>query len=639
MNFLEVAKQLLDALNYLHNVLHTVHGLITLDSLVWSDDTLKLAHWPINLLTNSGVALGVASILPTDKTLLAPELVSTSDRQASPQSDTWSAGLALLKLMKPTCKIPDNPCRLAYCGSAEEVIEKLEGHFDEDDDLSSSNSSMWNSFFTRIFNPDPERRATLEELYSILGHKQKPPITNPFQIPIEPNLFETQQAKIFNLNISEIYYLWRLSFGRNFESEQKQDDCPPIFRIPYLILTEKQVNQVAESYNKPQSHTFIDTKAKLIPLDRFKDDINRLDTKIFHPLILTCEETFPTINRKLSIENGFINRENNNNKKIRGSLTFADLDNLSIQSNIQNLVYESPKFLPIVIKEADFAYQCERIMLFKRLVHGCPFLKEELRHEASIDIPPYYRAKTWATLLDVSASKSKYLYETIDKTTPIATDRQISVDIPRCHQYNELMASPQGHQKLARILKAWLNYNRAEYVYWQGLDSLAAPFLLLNFDNEALAFGCFDAFVNKYLRGFFRKDNQLIVQQYLSMFSELLSYHDNLLATHLEKLNFLPDLYAIPWFLTMFTHVLPLHKVLHVWDCLILGDERFPLCIGLAILNQLRKELLEYNFNDCIVAFSDLPEIDIEKCIKDASHYYNSTPDKLINFTDIREFQ
>lgn len=106
-------------------------------------------------------------------------------------------------------------------------------------------------------------------------------------------------------------------------------------------------------------------------------------------------------------------------------------------------------------------------------------------------------------------------------------------------------------QKLARILKAWLEHNMPEYVYWQVLDSLAAPFLLLNFNGEPLAFACFNAL--------------------------------------------------------------------------------FPLCIGLAILNQLRQELMDYSFNDCIVAFSDLPEIDIERCIRDASHFYNSTPDKLIS--------
>lgn len=638
IDFLKVAKQLLDALGHLHKVVQAVHGLISSESFVWLGEDLKLAHWPINLLTNGGLSLGAASILPRDLTYVAPEQVRLPGVQATQQSDIWSASLVLIKLIKPDCKLSENPCRLAFCDNSEQVLEQICGKLDE---TIVPNADMWNQFFRQTLQPDPSARASLEQLYYLLGLEKPTDSSDPLNAPLIPNKYELDQKSISNLDISEIYYLWRLSMGRNFESEQKQDACPPIMKIPYLIVSEKLSN------NQPgdielKSHISINTRPKPIPLDAFKMNTSRLDEKIFHPLILTDEEMLMNQDsRRLSagtaVNNGLggvfgteCNMKMSKQTSIE-SITFADLDSLSVNSNLQSQVKESSKFQPVVIKEADFAYQCERIVLFKRLLAGCPFLKDQLKREASTDIPPYYRAQTWAILLDVSPKKSKLLYDTIDKTTPLATDRQISVDIPRCHQYNELMASPQGHQKLARILKAWLNHDTSEYVYWQGLDSLAAPFLLLNFNDESLAFACFDAFIEKYLKGFFKKDNQLVVQQYLAMFSELLSYHDAPLANHLEKLGFLPNLYAIPWFLTMFTHVLPLHKILHVWDSLLLGDEKYPLCVGLAILNQLRPELMDYSFNDCIVAFSDLPEIDIERCIRDASHFYNSTPDKLIN--------
>lgn len=635
----KVTKQLLDALYHLHNNVNCAHGLITPESIVWNGNDLKLTNWPINLLTGGGAALGSDTILTSNLSFIPPEKVKCPKLQPNQQSDIWSAGLTLLKLIKPSCKLSENPCRIAFCDSSDQVLEKIEGYLSEN---IIKESSKWNEFFKRILQPDPQVRASLDELYNLLGLELISSIQNPLMVPLDRNRFERVWNETSSSSIEEVYYLWRLSIGRNFESEQKEDDCPPILKIPCLIVSEKRVNQSVDI--KPKSYIIINTKPKVIPLVKFKEDISRLNPKIFHPLILTDEEVLLSQqDRRKSnstlANNSVTKKECNNNRQLSESFTFADLDNLSIKSNIQLQIDECCKALPIVIKEADFAYQCERIVLFKRLLAGCPYLKEQLKREASIDIPPYYRAQTWAILLGVDQDKSRKLYETIDKTTPIATDRQISVDIPRCHQYNELMASPQGHQKLARILKTWLNYNSSEYVYWQGLDSLAAPFLLLNFDNEALAFACFDAFVSKYLKGFFRKDNQPIVHQYLSMFSELLSYHDALLANHLGKLGFLPNLYAIPWFLTMFTHVLPLHKILYVWDCLLLGDEKFPLCIGLALLNQLRQELMGFSFNDCIVAFSDLPEIDIERCIKDATHFYNSTPDKLINLSDIREYQ
>lgn len=114
-------------------------------------------------------------------------------------------------------------------------------------------------------------------------------------------------------------------------------------------------------------------------------------------------------------------------------------------------------------------------------------------------------------------------YAAIDKDSEHATDRQIAVDIPRCHQYNYLLSSSQGHRKFKRVLKSWV-ISHPHLVYWQGapptpppfplplppllslltsllptghvvallylisllagLDSLCAPFLALNFSNE-----------------------------------------------------------------------------------------------------------------------------------------------------------
>lgn len=59
------------------------------------------------------------------------------------------------------------------------------------------------------------------------------------------------------------------------------------------------------------------------------------------------------------------------------------------------------------------------------------------------------------------------VYIDIDKESESAIDRQISVDIPRCHQYDHLLASSEGHLKFLRILKAWVGSHH-DLVYWQG---------------------------------------------------------------------------------------------------------------------------------------------------------------------------
>lgn len=60
-------------------------------------------------------------------------------------------------------------------------------------------------------------------------------------------------------------------------------------------------------------------------------------------------------------------------------------------------------------------------------------------------------------------------------------------------------------------------------------------------------------------------------------------------------------------YFTVWTDVFPLHKILPLWDRLLLGDSSFPLYVGLGILRQLRDTLLASGFNECILLFSDLP--------------------------------
>ena len=95
------------------------------------------------------------------------------------------------------------------------------------------------------------------------------------------------------------------------------------------------------------------------------------------------------------------------------------------------------------------------------------------------------------------------------------------------------------------------------------------------------------------------------------------------------KLGFIPDLYSIPWFLTMFSHVFPLHKIFHLWDRLLLGNSSYPLCIGLAVLKQLRAQLMEAQFNECILLFSDMPAVDIDNVVSASMEIFTSTPASL----------
>ena len=72
--------------------------------------------------------------------------------------------------------------------------------------------------------------------------------------------------------------------------------------------------------------------------------------------------------------------------------------------------------------------------------------------ELSFSISSLRRSAVWRCLLGVS-SLSGEPFHSLDTVSPHGSDRQLDVDIPRCHQYEEVMTSPAAHYKLKRLLK------------------------------------------------------------------------------------------------------------------------------------------------------------------------------------------
>lgn len=166
-----------------------------------------------------------------------------------------------------------------------------------------------------------------------------------------------------------------------------------------------------------------------------------------------------------------------------------------------------------------------------------------------------------------------------------------------------------------------------------GLDSLCAPFLITNFNDDALAYWSVQQLVPRYLKNFFVNDNAAVIQDYLAVFRQLISFHDPELGSHLNDIGFSPDLYAIPWFLTLFTHIFPLHKILHLWDRLFVLSSNlstFPVFMGLTILHKLRTSLLSSDFNDCISYFSEMPDFDLAECVDHAVILWRKTPASMV---------
>uniref|UniRef100_A0A671SK09 TBC domain-containing protein kinase-like protein n=1 Tax=Sinocyclocheilus anshuiensis TaxID=1608454 RepID=A0A671SK09_9TELE len=568
---LQVAYEVLEGLEFM-NKHGMVHRALSPNNVLLDCDKVKLAKFGLYHMTDHGAdvdfPIGYPSYLPPE--VIAQGCFYSSNPSiieaplpSGPKTDVWSLGVLLFEL----CAVRSQSFHrflLIYQSLAgfDALLIFLSPSFSQE--LPENVQALLRKCLTFF----PSKRPTPAEL---LGDSVFESIScqyTPYQSPVR--LFAAA-PRCAHLQLPEDISELCKDDGENYLAERAIDEVYHLWCLAGGDLEKELTNQ-----------EIIQSKPPICTLPRLKD----VAGETYYPLLEDEQPSLP---------------QSNSSNELSATVT-----------------------LPLIIRERDTEYQLTRIVLFDRLLKAYPYKKNQVWKEARVDIPPLLRGLAWAALLGVEGDiRSKY--DGIDKDTPIPTDRQIEVDIPRCHQYDELLSSPQGHIKFRRVLKAWV-VSHPDLVYWQGLDSLCAPFLYLNFSNEALAYACMSAFIPKYLYNFFLKDNSHVIQEYLTVFSQMIAFHDPELSNHLNEIGFIPDLYAIPWFLTMFTHVFPLHKIFHLWDTLLLGNSSFPFCIGVAILQQLRDRLLANGFNECILLFSDLPEIDIERCVRESINLFCWTP-------------
>lgn len=586
LGIVKLCQQTLQALAYI-NTFGVVHRCLAPDNILFdSKGNVKLFNYGLYYMTGQG---GDVSFPIGNPRYTAPEVFLVDSQTVSgPKVDVWSLGIILAEIalgvgqLWPELKLAQlmrKVLSLVHCNSDTSVLSRI-----------AREHSCWTRYeslprnivdlINSCLQLKPSDRPTPDELLKHPAFLELN-MENMQLYPIERNQMESKKEHpLSSLPLQELFYLWRLA-GGDVQAELKKQGLirtmPPILSVPRLVLLEGNI------LGKRRDQTSL-LDLKIIPLS--------LDTLCHRLLNVPLSAYYPLIETRSDI--------------------IKDDDECDAAN------------LPLIIRERDTEYQFRRIVLFRRLLAGYPYTRSAIIREARRDIPPLYRGAVWAALLEVEGDIDSHFIET-DKETPTHTDRQIEVDIPRCHQYDELLSSREGHRKFKRVLKAWVETN-PQYVYWQGLDSLCAPFIYLNFNNEAKAFACLSAFIPKYLHRFFLKDNSAVIREYLAKFTHIIAFHDPDLSNHLQEIGFIPDLFAIPWFLTMFSHVFPLPKILHLWDQLLLGDASFPLYVGLAILQQHRDTLLSSGFNECILLFSDLPEVDIERCLADSVSLYCCTP-------------
>ncbi|KAH3758315.1 TBCK protein kinase [Pelomyxa schiedti] len=671
---------ILSALSFLAEHHITVRNL-SLETVVIDKDRALLSDWGLFFLTDNGSKVDFVIGEPH---YLSPEAIATGPHgPTDPKVDVWALGVVAVSLLvghrlwdsaalKPNnrpniilqkiLQLAGHDIQASPLGTPEQETFFAKGNSRIDAWLSTEallgkNQNVWPSLsppfqnlLRSCFELDSRKRPSAFQL-------QMQPIFARFGAAPLPSELWAKKPHLWCLSMSddgyvpphepsqhpvhrdgkpftcgELFYVWKLR-GGNLENELAQIP-QPVLRIPHIW------HNTPGSGCSPQ-HTLQDTcllysaQITLINLDSLFYYLLRTPALSLESLAdPTPQLSSDSFSSRTASPPGRSHSPLSSASPARSPTPTSTTSTTPFGGDLGDNYYKMSRYCEKTwgnTSVPDVDYLVFRVELFRELIQRYKYcrttdnaVREETIRQASIDIPSCLRREIWCVILGVRDDTCGELYHKYNNFIEGPSDKQIDLDIPRCHQYQQLLASPQGHTRLRNVLHAWVKAN-PQLTYWQGLDSILAPFIALSC-SEAQAFMCLNNFVLHYAQKFFERDNSLFLQSYLLTFRQLVAFHDAALAVHLHEIGFHPHLYAISWFLTQFTYIFPLERVYPLWDKILLGTPSFPFFIALEIMLQLRDTILPLSFENCITLFSNLPDIDMERCISQALIRSSETP-------------
>lgn len=188
---------------------------------------------------------------------------------------------------------------------------------------------------------------------------------------------------------------------------------------------------------------------------------------------------------------------------------------------------------------------------FKNCLKSAFSLSSEFLPVPTEGFPISLRPVLWRKFLKVPYAYP-HLYSFLYDTRRIEINKQISLDIPRCHKNNLFLMSSIGQKRLETLLKMWLSQHQG-VKYSQGLDSIAAACICCFEDDEAAAYFAFDQIIEKYLINLIVHEE--LIGNYLLVLRNVISFIDPPLSQHLSNSSINPEMFATSWLLTLYARI------------------------------------------------------------------------------------
>ena len=205
-------------------------------------------------------------------------------------------------------------------------------------------------------------------------------------------------------------------------------------------------------------------------------------------------------------------------------------------------------------------------------------------------LPASHRSIIWRVLLETEETAG---IESWDGPLDLVNQRVVHLDCIRTRQTHPHFQDPVNQYNLERILTFYCKQQNIAYV--QGLNEILAPFFLLAPQlSIGQCYNTFSAFISRFLPHTFADHEFTRLQCTFRLFRLLLLYHDPELCHTLDQYGMVPELYAMPWFLTLFAHRHSPQLVFGLWDAYVLADHpALHGWVALAFLTAHRQAIMQ----------------------------------------------
>ncbi len=175
---------------------------------------------------------------------------------------------------------------------------------------------------------------------------------------------EDDETALDVLTLQEIYYLFQLA-GGDLVGELRKNGLltglPPVLTIPKVVMNEgHSLGQTKERC------TLFEPKVMSLSLNQLRSCLEDLNTLDFYPLCFDANDDLP-----------------------KNAATLGSTDSGDSSGKVD--YDEDTSSLPLIIKEKDVRYQFKRIILYRRLLCGYPYMRPAIWKEAKVDVLPLYR--------------------------------------------------------------------------------------------------------------------------------------------------------------------------------------------------------------------------------------------------------